>query len=80
MTCDVQALLSANPCLSTLSPMMAEKLETQMLCSLFNHMDSGAEFSCDIETLISEANCLPSDSNILRVLRMQLLCNIGALI
>jgi hypothetical protein len=80
MVCDVQELLDTKPCLANLSPLMAEKVETQMLCSLFNHLDSGADFSCDIETLICEAACLPDDSHMLRVLRLQLLCNIGGLV
>jgi hypothetical protein len=81
MVCDVQALLDTNPCYSALSPHMAEVVETQMLCSLFNHLDSGAEFTCDIQALLDEAECLYNlSSDQLRVIRLQLLCNIGGLV
>jgi hypothetical protein len=60
---------------------MAEVVETQMLCSLFNHLDSGAEFTCDIQALLDEAECLYNlSSDQLRVIRLQLLCNIGGLV
>lgn len=79
--CNPQELLSANPCFSALNPHMAEVVETQMLCSLFNHLDSGADFTCDVQALMDEAGCLYNlSSEQLRVIRLQLLCDIGALV
>lgn len=79
--CSVAELLAANPCLSNLSPHMLEVVETAKLCNLFNHLDSGEELTCDIETLLADAGCFyPLTSQQLRVIRVQLLCDIGALI
>lgn len=79
--CNVQELLTANPCLAALSPHMLEVVETQLLCGLFNHLDSGAEMTCDIEALLADASCFYNlSSEQLRVIRVQMLCEIGALI
>lgn len=60
---------------------MLEVVETQKLCNLFNHLDSGEELTCDVETLLADANCFYGmSSEQLRVIRVQLLCDIGALI
>lgn len=80
MVCDIQELLSANPCISNLNPHMLEVVETQLLCGLFNHLDSGAEFTCDIEALLADSSCFYNlSSQQLRIIRVQMLCNIGAL-
>lgn len=79
--CSPQELLAANPCLAALSPHMLEVIETQKLCNLFNHLDSGEELTCDIETLLADAGCFYNlSSHDLRAIRVQLLCDIGALI
>jgi hypothetical protein len=79
--CSPQDLISANPCLSSLSPHMLEVLITQQLCSLFNKLDSGAAVTCDIQTLLADAECFANLSiNELKILQAQLLCNILPLV
>lgn len=79
-TCNPQTLLDSDPCLSALNPMDLEIVETQLICALYNNLDSGAEISCDIQTLLDDGKCLPRDSFQLRVIRAQLLCEIAALL
>lgn len=75
--CDVQALISADPCLSALTEYELEVLITQQLCSLFNNLDSGEPLTCEIQELIADASCLYGLSvHQLKVLQAQLLCNV----
>lgn len=75
--CDVQALISADPCLSALTEYELEVLITQQLCSLFNNLDSGEPLDCDIQALLADASCFYGRSiQELKVIQAQLLCNI----
>lgn len=76
--CNPQTLLDTNPCLSALDPYTLEVLETQMICGLFNNLDSGEPLTCDIQALLDDADCLYGLSSFqLRVIRTQILCEIG---
>lgn len=80
-TCNAQELISVNPCLSALDDYTLEVIVTQQLCALFNTLDSGAEISCDIQTLLDDAECLHGRSmKELKVLQASLLCEIITLI
>jgi hypothetical protein len=79
--CDVQALISENPCLHALNEYTLEVLNTQQLCALYNNLDSGEPLECDIQTLLSDAECLYGRSvHELKVIQAQLLCNIFAIL
>jgi len=80
-TCNVQDLISTDPCLSSLNEYTLEVLITQQLCSLFNNLDTGEPLECDIQTLLDDASCFYGLSQPqLKVLQAQLLCNIFALL
>lgn len=75
--CDVQALISADPCLSALTEYELEVLITQQLCSLFNNLDSGEPLTCEIAELLADASCFYGRSlHELKVIQAQLLCNV----
>lgn len=75
--CSVQDLLSANPCYATLSARMRKVVFTQMLCSLFNNLDTGEPLTCDIQELLDEAQCFNALSDgELEIVQLQLLCEI----
>lgn len=79
--CNVQDLLSANPCLSALDDYTLEVVFTQMLCNLYNNLNAGDPLTCDIQELLADANCfhgLPLGR--LKVLQVQLLCEINGLL
>jgi hypothetical protein len=80
-TCNVANLIAADPCLAALDDYTLEVVITQQLCGLFNNLDSGAEISCDIQTLLNDAECLYGRSiHELKVIQAQLLCEIISLI
>lgn len=76
-SCDVQALISENPCLSTLTIPWLEVVITQELCELYNFLSTGEPVTCDIQEIMDDAKCLytlmPQQ---LKVVQAQLLCNI----
>ena len=79
--CDVQALISQDPCYSTLNPHMRRVVKVQMLCGLFNNLDSGEPLTCDIQELLADAACFYNLSDdMLEILELQLLCNIFGLL
>ena len=81
MTCDVQTLISANPCLYTLTPRMLRVLQAQMLCGIFNNLDSGTAITCDIQALLDDAECFNALNDFqLEVVITQLLCEISGLL
>lgn len=79
--CSPQELLSANPCYAALSPRMRKVIFTQMLCGLFNNLDSGEPIECDIQALLDDAACFNSLSDgELEIVQLQLLCEILSLL
>lgn len=75
--CNPQTLLDANPCLAALDPHTLKVVKVQMLCGLYNNLDSGAELTCDIQALLDNAACLfPLSDYQLEVIEAQLLCEI----
>lgn len=79
--CDVQSLISANPCLSALSPRQLELVKTQMLCGIKNFLTDATPVTCDIQTLLDDANCFNAlNSQMLSVVQAQLLCDISGLL
>lgn len=79
--CNVQELLSANPCYSALSSHMRKVVFTQMLCVLFNNLDAGDPITCDIQTLLDDAACFNALSDDqLEVVQLQLMCEILGLV
>jgi hypothetical protein len=81
MECDVQTLISANPCLAALSPRMLRILQAQMLCGIFNNLDSGEPITCDIQALLDDAECFNELNDFqLEVAITQLLCEISGLL
>ena len=80
-TCNVQSLLSADPCLSALDTYRLEVLITQQLCNLFNFLDSAEPVTCDVQELLEDSSCFNGLSiNQLKVIQAQLLCNIASLL
>lgn len=80
-TCSIQDLLSANPCLASLSPYQVELVITQQLCGLLNFLESSEPLTCDIQTLLDDAQCFASlPLHELKILQSQLLCEIFALL
>ena len=60
---------------------MRRVVKVQMLCGLFNNLDSGEPLTCDIQELIDDAGCFYNLSDdILEVIELQLLCNIFSLL
>lgn len=81
MVCDLQALLSENPCLYALSARTLKVLKVQMLCGIQNNLESGEPVTCDIQELMDDAACFNALSDFeLEVLETQLLCNISGLL
>ena len=79
--CSPQELISENPCLTALNPHMRRVVKVQMLCGLFNNLDSGEPLTCDIQELIDDAGCFYNLSDdMLEVIELQLLCNIFSLL
>lgn len=75
--CNVQDLISANPCYAALSPHMRKVVFTQMLCNLYNNLDAGDPITCDIQELLDDAQCFDALSDDqLEVVQLQLMCNI----
>lgn len=76
-TCNVQELLSADPCLSALSEYELELVIYQQLCGLYNNLSLGEPLTCDIQELITDARCLYGQPlHVIKVAQAQLLCNI----
>lgn len=81
MTCDVQELLSANPCLSELNPWMLKVVKVQMLCGIVNFLTDATPVTCDIAELLEDASCFYGLSEWqLEVIETQLLCEISNLL
>lgn len=81
MTCDVQELISTNPCLSSLNAYQLELVITAQLCQIKNKIESGEEVTCDIQELLDSANCFNMLQMFeLKVLQAQLLCDISNLL
>lgn len=81
MACDVQELISTNPCLSTLNDYSLEVLRTAQLCALYNNLNDGTPLTCDIQELLSESSCFYGLSeHDLKVLQASLLCQIFELL
>lgn len=79
--CSIQDLLDANPCFYALSPRMRKVVKVQMLCGLFNNLDSGEPITCDIQELLDDAACFNALSDgELDVIELSLLCNILSLL
>lgn len=79
--CNPQDLLDANPCFAELSPFMREVVFTQMLCALYNNLDSGEPLSCDIAVLLADAECFYGLSmSQLKIVQLQLMCEVFSLL
>lgn len=81
MVCDVQALISSDPCLSALSPWLIKVVKVQMLCGIKNFLESAEPITCDIQELLADAACFNGLNDFqLDVIEAQLLCDIAGLL
>lgn len=56
-TCDVQALLDANPCMASLNPMDLEMIKYGLLCRIWERVQGGAATDCSIQDILDETKC-----------------------
>jgi len=80
-SCDIQTLLSKNPCLGGAPDWIVELVEFQILCGIKNFLTLGTPVTCNIQSLLNDAACANAiDSGLLKVAKIQLLCDISVLI
>lgn len=81
MVCDVQALLSENPCLSVLNPWQLKLIQAQQICGIKNFLTDGTPVTCDIAELLEDAACFNGLTEFqLDVIIAQLLCDVSGLL
>lgn len=80
--CDIQTILTDNPCLATLFPNQLDIYKVGVLCSIVDKLNGGPGIDCsDPQTVFDENECLfqlyPFQ---LKVLEAALVCEINSLI
>lgn len=80
--CDIQTILTANPCLATLFANQLEIYKVGVLCSIVDKLQGGPGIDCsDPQTVFDENPCLfELFPNQLKIVEAALVCQINTLL